>query len=344
MRIAQQAPLVESVPPQLYGGTERVIAALTNELVRRGHEVTLFAAGDSQTEAELVAVVPQALRLAGVQDAMPAHLLTLGLLTKQHAQFDVVHSHLDLLALPVGRLLDTPVLHTLHGRLDLPEVRPVFGHFSDAALVSISDNQRRLLPNWNWQGTVYNGIDLGSYSFHPQPGSYLAFLGRVCPEKGLEEAIQVAELTGIPLKIAAKVDPTDRDYYESRVEPLLDSSLVEYVGEITEREKDSFLGHALALLFPISWPEPFGLVMVEAMATGTPILTSRCGSVSEIVVDGSTGFVCDSVAEMALACEQLATMDRAACRRCVEERFSAARMTDGYESIYRKLAPSLPVK
>ncbi len=344
MRIAQLAPLVESVPPQLYGGTERVIAALTNELVRRGHEVTLFAAGDSQTEAELVAVVPQALRLAGVQDAMPAHLLTLGLLTKQHAQFDVVHSHLDLLALPVGRLLDTPVLHTLHGRLDLPEVRPVFGHFSDAALVSISDNQRRLLPNWNWQGTVYNGIDLGSYSFHPQPGSYLAFLGRVCPEKGLEEAIQVAELTGIPLKIAAKVDPTDRDYYESRVEPLLDSSLVEYVGEITEREKDSFLGHALALLFPISWPEPFGLVMVEAMATGTPILTSRCGSVSEIVVDGSTGFVCDSVAEMALACEQLATMDRAACRRCVEERFSAARMTDGYESIYRKLAPSLPVK
>ena len=314
MRIAQLAPLVESVPPQRYGGTERVVAALTDELVRRGHEVTLFASGDSQTQATLVPVVPQSLRLTDVPDATPAHMLALDMAFSRAGEFDVIHSHVDFLGLPFGRLVSTPVLHTLHGRLDLPELQPVFRHFQEAGLVSISDNQRRLLPDWHWLGTVYNGIDLDAYSLHPKPGAYLAFLGRICADKGVEEAIQVAHLTGLPLKIAAKVDPADADYFATRVQPLLDGSLVEYVGEIREQEKDAFLGHARALLFPIRWPEPFGLVMVEAMASGCPVIASRCGSVPEVLVDGVTGFVCDSVQEMALACAQVTQLSRAACR------------------------------
>jgi glycosyltransferase involved in cell wall biosynthesis len=337
MRIAQLAPLVESVPPQLYGGTERVVASLTDELVRRGHDVTLFASGDSQTRAQLVPVVPQALRLTGVTDYTPIHMLALDMVFSRAEEFDVIHSHIDFLALPFGRLVQTPVVHTLHGRLDLPEIQPVFGHFADAALVSISNNQRRLLPHWNWLGTVYNGLDLGAYSLHPHPGGYLAFLGRISPEKGLEDAIAVARLTGLPLKIAAKLDPVDQEYYERQVQPLLDTPLIEYVGEITEQEKDSFLGHALALLFPICWPEPFGLVMVEAMAGGCPVIASRCGSVPEVLADGVTGFVCDSVEEMALACRQVAQLDRAACRVRAIEQFNAARMAKGYEALYQRL-------
>jgi glycosyltransferase involved in cell wall biosynthesis len=213
----------------------------------------------------------------------------------------------------------------------------VFGHFADAALVSISDNQRRLLPHWNWLGTVYNGLDLDGFTLHPHAGSYLAFLGRISPEKGLEDAIAVAKLTGLPLKIAAKLDPADVQYYESRVRPLLDNSRIEYVGEITEQEKESFLGHALALLFPICWPEPFGLVMVEAMAAGCPVIASRRGSVPEVLTDGITGFVCDSVQEMALACTQVPQLNRAACRARAVEQFSAARMADGYETLYHRL-------
>ncbi len=337
MRIAQIAALMESIPPSRYGGTERVVASLTDELVRRGHDVTLFASGDSKTSARLVPVVPRALRSAGVQDAMPSVLLALRMAFERADEFDVIHSHVDLAALPFGRFVTTPVLHTFHGRLDLPTIRPLCDHCRDAALVSISDNQRRLLPNWNWMGTVYNGIDLDNFAFRPRPGGYLAFLGRISPEKGVEDAIAVARTAGLPLKIAAKIDPVDQDYYDSRVRPLLDDPLVEYIGEITEEEKDAFLGHAMALIFPISWPEPFGLVMVEAMATGTPVITTRCGSVSEVVVDGATGVVCDSVEEMALACDQVSRLDRGACRNWVESRFTTARMVDGYEAIYRRL-------
>jgi glycosyltransferase involved in cell wall biosynthesis len=337
MQIAQVAPLVESVPPRLYGGTERVVATLTNALVQRGHNVTLFASGDSQTEATLVPVVPEALRLTGVLDATPAHTLALGMVCARAEEFDVIHSHLDYLALPLSRLLRRPVLHTLHGRLDLPEIQPVFRHYQDAALVSISDNQRRLLTNWPWAGTVYHGIDLDAYSLHPNPGEYLAFLGRISPEKGLPAAIRVAQLTGLPLKIAAKIDPSNRDYYENEVKPLLDHARIEYVGEITDREKDDFLGRALALLFPICWPEPFGLVMVEAMATGCPVLAHRCGSVPEIVEDGVTGFLCDSVEEMALACSRLGEIRREACRARVERYFNADRMAERYEEVYGQL-------
>jgi glycosyltransferase involved in cell wall biosynthesis len=337
MRIAQLAPLTESVPPSHYGGTERVVATLTEELVRRGHHVTLFASGDSTTDADLMSIVPQALRLAGVQNAVPYHLTALSQAFAQSDEFDVIHSHLDVLALPFSRFVLTPLLHTMHGRLDLPEIQPLLAQCREAALISISDNQRRLLEHCRWLGTVYNGIDLNRYTFHPRPGNYLAFLGRITPEKGIEEAIAVARLAGLPLKVAAKVDPVDLDYYEAQIRPLFEDPLVEYVGEVTDDEKDAFLGQALALLFPIKWPEPFGLVMAEAMATGTPVITSRFGSVPEVVEDGVTGILCDSVEEMSLACARIESLDRAACRQHVEERFSVPAMADGYEAIYRRL-------
>jgi glycosyltransferase involved in cell wall biosynthesis len=337
MRIAQLAPLMESVPPTLYGGTERVVASLTDELVRRGHQVTLFASGDSETQAELVPVVPRALRLAGVQNAVPHHLTAVSQTLARADDFDVIHSHIDMVALPFSRLIGTPLLHTLHGRLDLPEIQPLLRDCKDAALASISNNQRRLLPHCNWLGTVYNGIDLARYTFQPRPGRYLAFLGRIVAEKGIEEAVAIARLSGLPLKVAAKVDPADREYYETQVRPLFDDPLVEYVGEISEEEKDAFLGQALALIFPIKWPEPFGLVMTEAMATGTPVITTRCGSVLEVIEDGVTGIICDSVEEMALACGMIGGLDRAACRERVEQRFSLKAMVDGYEALYRRL-------
>ena len=335
MRIAQLAPLYERVPPELYGGTERVISVLTEELVRRGHEVTLFASGDSETSARLVPVVPRGLRLAGVRDPMPAALLALGLAYDRAADFDVIHSHLDYPTLPFAHRSPTPSVITCHGRLDLLHTHAIFEAFRDAHLVSISDNQRRLLPHWHWAGTVYNGIDLANFTFHPRPGDYLAFLGRIAPEKGIEDAITVATLAGMPLKIAAKVDPADAAYYRDVIRPLLDHPLVEYVGEVNEREKDAFLGGAHALLFPIRWPEPFGMVMVEAMATGTPVIAGRFGSVPEVVTDGVTGFIGDSLEEMVLAIRRLDELDRAACRAAVESRFSAQAMADGYERVYR---------
>ena len=337
MRIAQIAPVQESVPPQAYGGTERVVSWLTEELVRRGHEVTLFATGDSTTAARLLPVVPRALRPAGTPDYLPATMLALGKAFAQAAEFDLIHSHIDVPAAPFARLVRTPILFTMHGRLDQPWVRLLYDYYRDINLVSISDNQRRLLPAWNWLGTVYNGIGLTEYTFHPRGGDYLAFLGRISPEKGIEDAIQVAKLAGIPLKIAAKIDPADRNYYEQRVAPLLRHPLIEYIGEVGQADKDIFLGRALALLFPIRWPEPFGLVMAEAMATGTPVIAGRFGSVPEVIEDGRTGFICDSLEEMALAAERVAELDRATCRRVVEQRFSAAAMAGGYEAVYRRL-------
>jgi glycosyltransferase involved in cell wall biosynthesis len=337
LRIAQIAPQVESVPPHRYGGTERVIASLTEELVRRGHQVTLFASGDSRTSAELVSVVPRSLRRTGVRDARPYDLLALSRAFERAQDFDVIHSHIDYPALPFARFCPTPTVITCHGRLDLLDVHPLFEALPDAHLVSISDNQRRLVPDWHWAGTVYNGIDLSHFTFHPRPGSYLAFLGRISPEKGIEDAVAVAKLAGVPLKVAAKIDPVDDAYYQERIKPLFAHTLVEYVGEVTEQEKDGFLGQAMAVLFPVRWPEPFGLVMAEAMATGTPVIAGRFGSVPEVVLDGVTGFIGDSVEEMALAVRRLAGLDRTACRRHVEQRFATAQMAAGYEAIYQQV-------
>jgi glycosyltransferase involved in cell wall biosynthesis len=342
MRIAQLAPLVESVPPQRYGGTERVVSVLTEELVRRGHAVTLFASGDSRTTAALVPVVPVGLREAGVRDPRPVDLLALGLAYERSDEFDVVHSHLDYPTLPFARRCATPSVVTVHGRLDLLDVHPVFEAFREAHLVAISQNQRRLLPHWHWAGTVYNGIELSHFTAHTRAGEYLAFLGRIAPEKGIEDAVAVAKRAGMPLKIAAKIDPVDEAYYHDHVRPLLAHPLIEFVGEVTEREKDAFLGRARALIFPIRWPEPFGLVMAEAMATGTPVIAGRFGSVPEVVEDGVTGFICDSLDEMVLAVRRLGEIDRAACRAHVEQSFSASRMADGYERIYASLSATGP--
>ena len=278
MHIAQLAPLAEAVPPALYGGTERVVAALTEELVRRGHAVTLFASGDSQTSATLVPIVPRALRLdPTVADPYAYTMLQLGTVFPRAGDFDVIHNHLDYFAWPFARQTRTPVVTTMHGRLDLPDLLPVARAYADLPLVSISDSQRSPLAWVNWVATVYNGMDLAPYPFCAEPGQYFAFIGRISPEKNLAGAITIARQTGIPLKIAAKIDPSDQAYYEAEVALLIDGRLVEYVGEISEAEKGAFLGPAYALLFAVDWPEPFGLAMIEAMACGTPVVGLRRG-------------------------------------------------------------------
>jgi glycosyltransferase involved in cell wall biosynthesis len=343
LRIAQVAPLYERVPPRLYGGTERVVSYLTEELVRRGHDVTLFASGESETKAKLIAPVPTALRLASdasqAIDAASAHVLEIGQVFDRAREFDIIHCHVDYPAFLLGRAVPTPVLHTLHGRLDLPYLRPVFGHFSDAHVVSISDAQRTPLAGFDvrWAGTVYHGLPLELYPYSPTGGNYLAFLGRIAPEKRLDLAVAVARRVGIPLRIAAKVDAADRAYFERDIRPLLHDPLVEFIGEIGDAEKPAFLGGAMALVFPIDWPEPFGLVMVEAMACGTPVIARSCGSVPEVIAPGHTGFVVDSVGDMVEAVKRIDVIDRADCRRWVEQRFSVERMVDGYEQVYAEL-------
>jgi len=341
MRIAQVAPLYEPVPPVLYGGTERVVSFLTEELVRRGHDVTLFASGDSTTAARLVPVTKHAARVdaSNREDLHAAHVRQLGMVFGHAHAFDVIHCHVDFLAFPFTRLVPTPVVHTVHGRLDLPYLEAVFGEFRDVPVVSISDAQRAPLAAvrpW-WVATVHHGIPLDLSPFRRGPGRYLAFLGRIAPEKRPDAAIEVALRAGLPLRIAAKVDPIDREFFEARVKPLLDHPLVEFVGEIDNREKARFLGDAIALLFPIDWPEPFGLVMIEAMACGTPVIASRCGSVPEVVVPGRTGFIADSVEDLVKAVARVHTIDRAECRRYVERRFTVAHMADRYEAVYQRL-------
>lgn len=339
MRIAQVAPLFESVPPALYGGTERVVSYLTEELVRRGHHVTLFASGDSQTGAKLVSVVPQSLRQGRWRDPLPAQMIQLAEVFERASEFDLIHCHVDYLAFPFGRLVTTPTLHTMHGRLDLPLLRPVLQRFAGTTLVSISDAQRQPLHDLplHWAGTVHHGLPLERYPFSPRGGHYLAFLGRLSPEKRPDLAVAVALRTGLPLKIAAKVDPADQEYYEREIVPLLDHPLVEFVGEIGDRDKPAFLGNALALLFPIDWPEPFGLAMIEAMACGTPVIARPCGAAPEIVVPGLSGFLVDTLDEMVEAVKQGDRIDRTGCRRYAAAHFSLERMTDGYEAIYRQL-------
>ncbi len=341
MRIAQVAPLFEAVPPQLYGGTERVVSMLTEELVRRGHDVTLFASGDSRTAATLVPVVERAMRW-GVEtrDRLAAEFTReLGMVFGRAADFDVIHSHVDYLAFPFDALTPTPTVHTIHGRLDLPDLVPLYRQFRTVPLVSISDAQRAPLSplGMRWAGTVYHGLPIDRYAFAAQDRGYLAFLGRLSPEKQPDLAIEIARRAGLPLKIAAKVDAADREYFERTVEPLLDDPLVEFLGEIGDDDKPAFLGGARALLFPIDWPEPFGLVMIEAMACGTPVVARPCGSVPEVVVDGRTGFLASTLVELADAVKRIDEIDRAECRRHVETHFSVGRMAEDYEAVYRWL-------
>jgi glycosyltransferase involved in cell wall biosynthesis len=337
MRIAQIAPLAESVPPRLYGGTERVVYTLTEELVRRGHDVTLLATGDSRTTAKLIACCERGLRLdENIKDTIAPTLIQLGEVYCRAAEFDVIHNHVDYLAFPFARLSSTPTVTTTHGRLDLPEVCQVYDQFRDHNLISISRNQASHLPHANWVGNVYNAIDIQNFKFREQPGNYLVFLGRICPEKRPDRAIEVARDIGMRLVVAAKVDPVDQPYFDAAIKPIIDSSpFVDFIGEVDEAGKDELLGGALASLFPIDWPEPFGLTMVESMATGTPVIAYRNGSVPEVIVDGVTGLICDSITGMVEAVERVGELSRWACRQHVERNFSVATMASGYEAVYR---------
>jgi glycosyltransferase involved in cell wall biosynthesis len=343
MKIAQIAPLAESVPPKLYGGTERIVSYLTEELIRLGHDVTLFASGDSQTAARLHSVIPTALRLTpSIKDPTACVALQLEALRRHAEEFDVIHLHTDCLALPLVRALGLRnVVTTLHGRLDLPEYRPFFEEFDDAPLVSISDNQRRPLPHLNWLGTIHHGLPMNVCRFHPSPETgdegYVAFLGRFSPEKRPDRAIEIARRAGVRIRMAAKVDDADRKYFHEHIEPLLSQPHVDYVGEICEREKCDFLGNARALLFPIDWPEPFGLVMIEAMSCGTPCVAWREGSVPEIIQEGANGHIVDSIDAAAAAVRNIAHLDRRAVRASFERRFSVERMTREYLDLYRRL-------
>lgn len=339
MRIAQVAPLAEAVPPLAYGGTERVISWLTEELVRRGHEVTLFASADSVTTAELVPLVNEGLRLAGKLDTfLIEQMVQLEVVAARAHEFDVIHYHCDYHHFPLSRRSRTPTLTTLHGRLDLPGLPTAFGAFPEMPLVSISDAQRRPLDvPLNWWATIHHGLPKESLVFNRQGGDYFAFLGRISCEKRLDRAIAIARALGTPLKVAAKIDPTDRKYFETTIEPLLDDPIVEMVGEIGDADKSEFLGNAKALLFPIDWPEPFGLVMIEALACGTPVVAFRNGSVPEVLVDGETGFIVDDMESAIAAARRVESIDRSRCRAHFERHFSVEIMTQKYEQAYERL-------
>jgi len=339
MRIAQVAPLYESVPPKYYGGTERVVSHLTEELVREGHDVTLFASGDSVTRARLVAVCRRSLRLdKHCVDQMAHHILMLEQVFDRSREFDMIHFHVDYLHFPISRRQPAPQVTTLHGRLDIPDLKPLYRQFREMPVVSISTAQREPLPWINWQATVYHGLPEDLYHFRPEAGTYLAFLGRISPEKRVDRAIKIAQQVGIPLKIAAKVDWVDKDYFEEVIRPLLRGSIVEFVGEIGEGEKDEFLGNAYALLFPIDWPEPFGLVMIEAMACGTPVIAYRNGAVPEVIEEGRTGFIVRELDDAVEAVQRVPELSRRRCHEIFEQRFTATRMATDYVEVYKRIA------
>ena len=343
MRIAQVAPLYESVPPKLYGGTERIVSWLTEDLVRLGHDVTLFASGDSMTTARLVAGSPQSLRMnPSCIDQLAHHVNMLEQVFDQRDDFDLIHFHVDYLHFPLSRREQVAQVTTLHGRLDIPDLQPLYRTFSDMPVVSISDAQRIPLPWANWQATVHHGLPENSLAFFGAPGKYLAFLGRTSPEKGLDRAIQIAKRVGMPLKIAAKIDRVDKQYFESVIKPMLNDSLIEFIGEIGYSDKNEFLGNAAALLFPINWPEPFGIVMIEALACGTPVIAWPLGSVPEVIEDGITGFLVRDVDSAAKAVERLDRIDRAKCREAFERRFTVARMTKDYLAVYDRIINGEP--
>jgi glycosyltransferase involved in cell wall biosynthesis len=345
MKIAQIAPLMESVPPRLYGGSERIASYLTDELVRLGHQVTLFASGDSVSRANLVPCVPAALRLdTNVRDVIPYYMLMLDRVRERADEFDILHFHIDQFHFPIFRPIAHRTVTTLHGRQDLHDLKPLYVGFWDMPLISISNAQRRPVPNANFVATVQHGIpaNLHKPTYRPKDG-YLAFLGRISPEKRPDRAITIARESGIPLKIAAKVDKVDEKYFREQIEHLLDQPGIEFIGEINEREKTEFLGEACALLFPIDWPEPFGLSMIEAMACGTPVLAFNCGAVAEIIDPGVTGLIVDTMEEAIGRLPELLALDRHAVRQRFEERFTAARMAKDYIQTYRMLLrrPSL---
>jgi glycosyltransferase involved in cell wall biosynthesis len=335
MRIAQISPLYESVPPKLYGGTERVVHFITEELVSLGHEVTLFASGDSITSARLIAPYDKALRLdPDCVDPIACHFALMKAVERESSNFDIIHSHIDYLFFPHIRNSDVPVITTLHGRLDIPDLQKLYRGYIDIPLVSISFSQRKPLPFVNWRDTVYHGLPLNLFRFNPVMGNYLSFVGRISPEKRVDRAVEIAIKSRIPLKIAAKVDKADREYYEKYIKYLLDHPLIEFLGEIGEKEKDELLGNSMGLLYPIDWPEPFGLAMIESMACGTPVIAYNHGSVPEIVEEGLTGFIVNSIDAAVAAVEKLPQIDRQICRETFEKRYSSARMAKDYLKIY----------
>jgi glycosyltransferase involved in cell wall biosynthesis len=338
MKIAQVAPLIEAVPPKLYGGTERVVAYLTDALVELGHEVTLFASGDSDTKATLAPIWPRALRLdPSIHDYFAPLFMQLETVARRAREFDVIHCHLDYFAYPILRLLGVPAVTTLHGRLDLPELPPLYKVYSDTPVVSISDSQREPLPQANYVATIHHGLPQTSLQKGPG-GEYLAFLGRISPEKAPDAAIRIATAAGMPLKIAAKVDKVDQEYFKTKIEPLLASANVEFIGEIGEHQKSEFLGNAAALLFPIAWREPFGLVMIEAMACGTPVIAFNNGSVPEVLENGLTGYIVESEEAAVKALRGIRAMNRDKIRAEFERRFTAQHMAQNYLKLYARLA------
>lgn len=339
MRIAQVSPLIESCPPKLYGGTERIVHFLTEELVRQGHEVTLFASGDSRTAAELISCVPKALRLVdGAGDHLPHHIAMIEQVRRRLADFDIVHFHIDLLHLPVVQGWETPTVTTLHGRLDLPGLDDCYRTFADVPLVSISDNQRLPLPPVNWAATIHHGLPPRLLPFNAVGGDYLVFLGRVSPEKRPDRAIEIAVRSGRPLKMAAKVDRADQAYWEQHIRPMVEAhDNIEFIGEVDEAGKAELVGNAAALLFPIDWPEPFGLVMIEAMSCGTPVIAWRNGSVPEVIDDRVSGRIVDSIDEAVAAVDEVLAFSRAVVRSRFDARFTAARMARDYTRVYERL-------
>jgi glycosyltransferase involved in cell wall biosynthesis len=338
VRIAQISPLYESVPPQYYGGTERVVHFLTEELVRQGHGVTLFASGDSVTEAELVPVCPRSLRLDPESvDAMAHHLLMLEQVFRRIDDFDVLHFHIDYLHFPLSRRYNRPNVTTLHGRLDIADLVPLYHEYGDMPLVSISDAQREPLAHARWLATVYHGLPPDLFTLVENPGRYLAFLGRISPEKRVDRAVEIARRAGLPLRVAAKIDETDRAYFDREIAPLFELPFVEYIGEIGEADKQAFLGGARALLFPIDWQEPFGLVMIEAMACGTPVIAWPGGSVAEVMADGVSGFIVEAIDDAVEATRAAGTLDRRACREVFDQRFTVRRMAEDYVAVYESL-------
>jgi glycosyltransferase involved in cell wall biosynthesis len=337
MRIAQIAPLAESVPPRFYGGTERVVSWLTEELVKQGHEVTLFASRDSVTSARLMSMVPEAIRLSKtIKIGIALHVLMLEKVFQMADEFDVLHFHVDLFHYSVCKRLKKAWINTLHGRLDLVELAQFFEEFRDAPVISISDSQREPLPWLNWRRTVHHGLPSNLYTFKAKPSDYLLFLGRISPEKRLDRAIEIANRTGQRLVVAAKVDLADEQYFQDVIKPLLNNPLVEFIGEVSQEQKDELIGNAQGLLFPIDWREPFGIVTIEALACGTPVIAWNCGSVPEIIDSGVTGFICTSIEEAVKAVQSIGSIDRHKCREVFEQRFDVKVMADKYLSVYEE--------
>jgi glycosyltransferase involved in cell wall biosynthesis len=338
MKIAQIAPLYEAVPPKLYGGTERIVSFLTEELVKQGHDVTLFASGDSATSAKLVASVPEALRLKEkCEDSLAPHIAQLQEVIERSGEFDILHFHTDYLSFPFTQFLDVPHLTTLHGKLTVQELQMIYDTYPDEPVVCISDSQCKPLPQANFVGRVHHGLPIALFKKENGDGNYFAFLGRISPEKRCDRAIEIAISTNTAIKIAAKIDKADRDYFEQEIKHLFDHPLVDFVGEINENQKQEFLGNAKALLFPIDWPEPFGLVTIEAMACGTPVLAWNCGSVPEIIENGRSGFIVDSMEAAIDSAGKISSLDRSLVRQCFEQRFTATRMAEQYLELYQKL-------